>query len=90
MSDFDRAKYIKARKDKIRKARENIKLGKVKTGKKNKPIEEPIIDPNILRNQLAVEYNRLIRENNPDTKELREQIRDQIQEIEETESHVTS
>ena len=93
MSDFDRIKHIKAQKDKVKKIRRDIKLGKVKTGKKDKPIEQPIIDPGILRNRLAVEYNRLIRENNPDTKKLREQIRAEIQKIEKSEEskiHVTS
>jgi hypothetical protein len=51
--------------------------------KKQEPVE---IQPNpiIIRNQLAVEYNRLIREGKPETKELREQIHGEIQKLEET------
>jgi len=71
-----------------------VKYGKLKPIKKKegKSAQQEVLqlDPILLRNQLASEYNRLIRENNPDTKELREQIHAQIQKIEETESHVTN
>ncbi len=71
------------------------KYGKLEPIKKKTITQQEIkkINPIALRNKLVVEYNRLIREGNPDTKELREQINDQIQKIEsetESESDVTS
>ncbi len=81
--------------NKLRKrADESKQHAKDKKEKKDKSeqIEEKI-NPVVLRHQLVVEYNRLIREGNPDTKELREQINVEIQKIEsetESESDVTS
>lgn len=61
-------------------------LEPLKRKKKDESIQQEVlqVDPILLRNQLAVEYNRLIREGNPETKELREQIHGQIQKLEET------
>ena len=60
------------------------KLEPIKEKKKSKTTQQEVekIDPIALRNQLVVEYNRLIREGNPDTKKLRKQIHEQIQKIE--------
>ncbi len=70
------------------------KLVPIKKRKKEKVLpQKEVINPVALRHQLVVEYNRLIREGNPDTKKLREQINDEIQKIEsetESESDVTS
>ena len=85
MSDFDRFKHVKKHRDRIKKIRQDIKDGKMPKGrnkKEEKSIEEIIQNPAAIRNQLAEEYNHLIRESNPDTKELREQIHDQIQKLE--------
>ena len=66
-----------------------VRYGKLEKIKEKASVEtiiaEKKINPDILRNQLVVEYNRLIREGNPKTKKLREQIHDQIQEIEKAE-----
>ncbi len=85
---FDRKAHVKKHKERVKKERSERKSYKRK-GEKI-PV---LIDPSVLRHKLVVLYNRLIREGNPDTKELREQINDQIQKIEsetESESDVTS
>ena len=82
---FDRKKHIKKHKDRIKKVKKDIKSGKMPKGRKKEESAEPIEirqDPIAIRNQLAEEYNRLIREGDPETKELREQIHDQIQKLE--------
>ena len=87
MSDFDRHEHIKKHKDRIKKIRQDIKDGKMPKGrnkKEEKSVEEINQSPVAIRNVLAEEYNRLIREGNPDTKELREQIHDQIKRLEKT------
>ncbi len=81
---------LKARRDATLKKSKEARLKKKQKGVKQ-DIEK--ISPLVLRHKLVVEYNRLIREGNPDTKELREQINDQIQKIEseaENEGDVTS
>ena len=84
MSDFDRHEHIAKQKNKISKIRKDIKSGKMKTGRKGESVvEKPDQNVHALRNELAQEYNRLIREGDPETKELREQIHEQIQKLEE-------
>ena len=77
-------KDVKEGKVKRHKVVKYGKLEPIKRNKKDKITQQEIekIDPIALRNQLVVEYNRLIREGNPDTKKLREQIHEQIQKIE--------
>ena len=69
-----------------------VKYGKLEPIKKKKITKQEIkkINPIVLRNKLVVEYNRLIREGNPDTKKLREQIHDQIQKIESEENDTSA
>ncbi len=76
------------RKEHIRKHKERIKKEKTERKSHKKPVEKKPnkIDPLVLRHQLVVEYNRLIREGNPDTKKLREQIHAEIQKIENKEN----
>lgn len=81
-NEFDRKKHIQKHKDKRNKIKSDIKSGKMKSGKRKSTVDEDTQDPQIIRNQLAEEYNRLIREGDPETKELREQIYDQIQKFE--------
>lgn len=87
--------HVKDVRDGKMKRHKVVKYGKlepIKEKKKDKITQREIekINPVILRNQLAQEYNRLIREGDPSTLELRERIHAQIQEIEEAESHVAS
>ena len=82
---FDRKAHIKKQKERIKKIRSERKSYKRK-GKKI-PV---LIDSFALRHKLVVEYNRLIREGNPDTKKLREQIHDQIQKIESEENDTSA
>ena len=49
---------------------------------KDKVPDAPAIDKRKLRNELAAEYNQLVRKNNPDTKELRRQMHEQIKQLE--------
>ncbi len=85
---FDRKAHVKKHKERVKKERFERKSYKRKGEK-----ILVLIDSSVLRHKLVVEYNRLIREGNPDTKELREQINEQIQKIEseaESEGDVTS
>lgn len=88
MTEYNQKDHIQQQKDRTRKIKDNIKAGKMPKGKK-KEKQEPdkiIQSPAAIRNELAQEYNRLIREGDPETKELREQIHDQIQKLEKTDA----
>ena len=63
---------------------QHIKDKKISVHKERKDVEEIQINPAVVRNELVYKYNQLVREGNPATKELREQIREQINEIENT------
>lgn len=77
----------KEHKERVEKLRKDIRNGKLPHKKReNIPDEVIQISPIAIRNQLAEEYNRLIREGDPETKELREQIHDQIQKLEKTDA----
>ena len=69
--------------NKLKKQRHNGEVRhKARFSSEQNKENEKEINPVVLRNRLASEYNRLIREGNPDTKKLREQIHEQIQKIE--------
>ena len=88
MKNSDTLKRIKKHKERIKKIKADVKAGKMPKGRK-KEKKEPVEiqqNPIAIRNQLAEEYNRLVREGDPETKELREQIHDQIQKLEKTDA----
>ena len=84
---LDNIKDVKAGKDVPRRISKDLKIeeprkNKGKPDKGKKIVKEEQIDPKALRNQLAAEYNHLVRKGDPATKELRERIHGQIKELE--------
>ena len=78
---------VRKKKTKTHKVERHGEIIRIREDPVRVEIAEEMISPQSLRNLLVVEYNRLIREGNPKTKKLREQIHEQIQRIEKAEGN---